>query len=262
MEASQKKYLRIQLAISGLTLLLTPIFSAFVVYLQLSTEHRYWRIHYDATKFDAGAEEKVKSCSQAWAAYWEYMDADKQYDIARVRAIWYQAWVDVANKKKILGLNVVGYRTRRDIHNMWMRADENFERAAETFDAADTQLQTALMKAFYSFSSEVRKNYVDLYTEMIAGETNKKDLDLTIEVLESMRNAIRDYFRTKDVKTLWSRRSDIETNFVNREKRREFHRCMLELLQAMMLETVKKKDDSNKLGMMKNTYAPVYNSAK
>jgi hypothetical protein len=166
------------------------------------------------------------------------MDADKNRDLARVQVLWYVACADVAKEKTILGVDILKLRPSQD---KLIQADEKVVRANETCDAARTRLMATLMNAGYSFGSEVSNKYSDLFTEM-AGGTNKGDVDATEEVLEDMRNAIRDYVRTKDRKTLWSRRSDLEAKFVNREKEGEFHRYMRALLRAMMQETFEQKD--------------------
>ena len=51
MPTEDKKYVRIQIFISLMTLLLTPVFSGVVVYFQLSKQHQLWAKQREVIKF-------------------------------------------------------------------------------------------------------------------------------------------------------------------------------------------------------------------
>lgn len=102
MASGENKYVRIQICISLVTLLLTPLFSSVVVYFQLSKQHQFWAKQREVIRSDDIETRKLQLLADLSTAYSKYKNCILNYHYHNMESIHLQARLKLAEDTKLL----------------------------------------------------------------------------------------------------------------------------------------------------------------
>lgn len=155
MPTEDKKYIRIQILISLLTLLFTPILSGLVVSFQLSKQQRLWIEQRKMIKSDDMQTKKIQLFNDLCTAYMKYLLAVTNYNLNDITSVSLMARGKLAEDSKVLFFDtILGLRPSSEEYE---RIGAQLLQNSNDYYAAEGQLRSCLTLVSTTFSDDVAR---------------------------------------------------------------------------------------------------------
>ena len=242
MVMSQSKHLRIQILLSFLTLLLAPLFSAIVVYYQLSKEHEFRGVEHKLVERKAVETKKAKLFQDTYEIYWRFLNSETNVDTAWFR-IWYQ-WTlfKIADERKILFFDIA--KNMRPKPKEMEGGVQLYTNSCDKRDELKAQL-ISLMAAIpdcFGIDSEASKITGEA---MHALTLHKREAGPPDELIKQMKVIMRKFGTARNIDKIWFQLRDAQASYINRSIDNKFYNIMKKLLLAMVRETWPKPNEQS-----------------
>jgi hypothetical protein len=194
MAAENRKYVLVQIIISFLTLILTPVFSGLVINHQLSTQHQFWGKQREVIKSDDLETKKSQLLADLSTIHSRYINSLLNYHLSNIKLIILQARQKLAEDTKILFFDTIV--KLRPSAEEYQQIDKQLLQNMNDYLGEVRQLRSCLVSVSMTYSDDLASQItaVENSIEFVVPDVNQVN-----ELILQYQKVLRQLERTKDV---------------------------------------------------------------